>query len=93
MRMGKLILAHHSHSTGPALATGLPKIAEAAMLARPRDLDYLDLLDDSYSQICKYSPALLETFTFWYLRYECYSKVLAEIVNLYNAIHRIVKPR
>jgi len=31
-------------------------VEEAGQLSRPRDLDYLDLLDDSYSQIRKYSP-------------------------------------
>ncbi len=39
-------------------------VQEARTLTRPGDLDYLDLLDDAYPQVRKYSPALLETFAF-----------------------------
>jgi hypothetical protein len=39
-------------------------VQEASTLARPSDFDYLDLLDDHYSHVRKYSPDLLETFTF-----------------------------
>lgn len=70
--VGKALIAAKEQATDPyqALEAVVPwerfvaSVEEAGTLARPRDLDYLDLLDDSYSQIRKYSPALLETFTF-----------------------------
>lgn len=70
--VGKALITAKEQATDPyqALEVVVPwerfvaSVEEAGTLARPRDLDYLDLLDDSYSQIRKYSPALLETFTF-----------------------------
>jgi hypothetical protein len=70
--VGKALIAAKEQATDPyqAVEAVVPwerfvaSVEEAGTLARPRDLDYLDLLDDSYSQIRKYSPALLETFTF-----------------------------
>ncbi len=43
----------------------MTSVQEARTLARPADFDYLDLLDDHYSHIRKYTPELLETFTFY----------------------------
>ncbi len=39
-------------------------VAEAEKLARPADFDYLELLDNRYSQLRRYTPKLLETFEF-----------------------------
>ncbi|GHO57529.1 hypothetical protein [Ktedonobacter robiniae] len=72
MSVGKALIAAKEQATDPyqALEAVVPwerfvaSVEEAGTLARPRDPDYLDLLYDSYSQIRKYSPALLETFTF-----------------------------
>jgi hypothetical protein len=69
--VGKALITAKEQATDPyqALEAVVPwerfvaSVEEAGTLSRPRDLDYLDLLDDSYSQIRKYSPALLETFT------------------------------
>ncbi|MBD2628128.1 Tn3 family transposase [Trichormus variabilis] len=39
-------------------------VVEAEKLARPADFDYLELLDNRYSQLRRYTPKLLETFEF-----------------------------
>lgn len=39
-------------------------VAEAEKLVRPADFDYLELLDNRYSQLRRYTPKLLETFEF-----------------------------
>jgi TnpA family transposase len=39
-------------------------VAEAQKLARPADFDYLELLENRYSQLRRYTPKLLETFEF-----------------------------
>jgi Rhodopirellula transposase DDE domain len=44
--------------------TFVTSVQEARNLARPANFDYLDLLDDHYSHIRKYTPELLDTFTF-----------------------------
>jgi hypothetical protein len=37
-------------------------VQEAEKLARPEDFDYLGLLSSHYSQLRRYTPALLEAF-------------------------------
>jgi hypothetical protein len=39
-------------------------ISEAERLARPEDFDFLELTRDSYAQLRRYAPTLLETFDF-----------------------------
>lgn len=39
-------------------------IEDAKILVRPQGYDYLDLIDKWYSQLRKYSPALLDTLNF-----------------------------
>lgn len=40
----------------------ISSVAEAEKLARPADFDYLELLDNRYSQLRRYTPKLLEVF-------------------------------
>lgn len=42
----------------------ISSVAEAEKLARPADFDYLELLDNRYSQLRRYTPKLLEAFEF-----------------------------
>ncbi len=42
----------------------ISSVAEAEKLARPADFDYLELLDNRYSQLRRYTPKLLEMFEF-----------------------------
>jgi TnpA family transposase len=44
--------------------TFVSSVQEASTLARPADVDYLDLLDDHYAHLRQYVPKPLETFTF-----------------------------
>jgi len=70
--VGKALIAAKEQATDPyqALEAVVPWerfvafVEEAATLFRPRDLDYLDLLDDLYSQIRKYSPACWKRLPF-----------------------------
>jgi TnpA family transposase len=71
-RVGKALITAKEQAADPyqAVEAVVPweqfvaSVEEAGQLAHPRGLDYLDFLDDSYSQIRKYSPTLLGTFTF-----------------------------
>lgn len=42
----------------------ISSVAEAEKLARPEDFDYLELIDNRYSQLRRYTPKLLEVFEF-----------------------------
>ncbi|MBN3885157.1 MAG: Tn3 family transposase [Nostoc sp. JL34] len=42
----------------------ISSVAEAEKLARPADFDYLELLDNRYSQLRRYTPKLLSAFEF-----------------------------
>jgi TnpA family transposase len=106
--VGKALIKAKEEAVDPyqALETVLPwetfvaSVQEASTLARPIDFDYLDLLDDHYSHVRKYSPELLETFTF---HAAASSQPLAEALTLVrdlgrkkvpeNAPTSFVKPR
>ncbi|MDQ5853037.1 MAG: Tn3 family transposase [Chloroflexota bacterium] len=70
--IGKALIAARETAQDPydAIQTVVPwetfvqTVAEAEHLAQPADFDYLDHLDAYYTQIRRYAPVLLETFTF-----------------------------
>jgi len=71
-RVGKALIVAKDSATDAyeAIQSILPwekfvsTVAEAEKLARPDGFDYLDLFDNRYSQLRKYTPKLLETFEF-----------------------------
>lgn len=72
VHVGKALIAARATDSDPYLAleavmdwtTFLTTVAEAEQVIQPLATDEYDLLDDHYSQVRRYAPTLLETFTF-----------------------------
>ncbi len=65
--------------------TFVASVQAARTLARPANFDYLDLIDDHYSHIRKYTPGLLDIFTF---HAAASSQPLAEALTLVRDLGR-----
>ena len=71
-RIGRALLDAKESGKDPydAIAAVLPwevfsaSVAEAEVLARPESFDFLALVDDSYTQLRRYAPALLDALKF-----------------------------